>query len=80
MGILSSTTIKTLLSDKGILWLTVPTNAPAIDHVYLFKNKEEIYDMIESSGLAIIDKFLFSVENTDTQLIGVYCKNEILRD
>jgi 2-polyprenyl-3-methyl-5-hydroxy-6-metoxy-1,4-benzoquinol methylase len=74
-----------LLNPNGLLWLTTPTNAPAIDHVYLFKTKEEIFDLIEESGLDIVDSCSFFAEDVDeqtalklkiTNLVGVFCKNK----
>jgi 2-polyprenyl-3-methyl-5-hydroxy-6-metoxy-1,4-benzoquinol methylase len=59
------------LNADGILWITVPTNAPAIDHVYLFKSKEEVYKMIEEK-LKILSCFVVSADNM-TQLIGMFC-------
>ncbi len=42
--------LNTLLSDNGVLFFTTPTNAPAIDHIYLFNNVEEIrYDKTQSA-------------------------------
>jgi 2-polyprenyl-3-methyl-5-hydroxy-6-metoxy-1,4-benzoquinol methylase len=45
--------LSTLLSDKGMLWLTTPTNAPALDHVYLFRSKEEITDLLAEAGFKV---------------------------
>ncbi len=47
--------VKTLLKPSGTLFLTTPTNAPAIDHLYLFRNYQDI--------LAVLQKAGFSVEN-----------------
>lgn len=42
-----------LLSEGGSLFITTPTNAPTIDHIYLFRNVAEIRTLIEQSGLQI---------------------------
>lgn len=42
-----------LLNDNGTAFITVPTNAPAIDHIYLFRNAQEIEDLIEASGFKV---------------------------
>ena len=42
-----------LLSNDGTAFITTPTNAPAIDHIYLFRNEEEIEDIIRKSGFEI---------------------------
>ena len=46
--------LKSLLSENGRIYITVPTNAPAIDHIFLFKNSNEIRDLIKSVGLKIV--------------------------
>lgn len=43
------------LSDDGISFITTAINAPALDHIYLFRNKEEIFDMVKTAGLRLID-------------------------
>lgn len=47
--------LKTLLNPDGIIFMTTPTNAPSIDHIYLFRNAEEVMEVIEKSGLEIIE-------------------------
>ena len=42
-----------LLSEDGVLYFTTPTNAPAIDHIYLFNNVEEIRELARSAGFQI---------------------------
>ena len=44
-----------LLADNGVLWLTTPTNSPALDHVYLFRSKEDVTDLIKLSGFNVND-------------------------
>lgn len=45
--------LSTLLHDNGRLIITTPTNAPAIDHIYLFKNADDIRKIISSGGFNI---------------------------
>src|SRR3984885_14083330 len=45
--------LKSLLTDDGVLFFTTPTNAPAIDHIYLFNNVEEIRNIVQSAGFQI---------------------------
>jgi len=45
--------LNTLLSDDGVLFFTTPTNAPAIDHIYLFNTVGEIQDIIKAAGFDI---------------------------
>jgi 2-polyprenyl-3-methyl-5-hydroxy-6-metoxy-1,4-benzoquinol methylase len=64
--------VTTLLSRDGVLWLTVPTNAPAIDHVYLFRSKDEVIKLIEDAGLCIVGHFDCQANHL-THLIGAFC-------
>jgi len=61
-----------LLSRRGMIFFTVPTNAPAIDHVYLFRDKGDVLRMVEQAGLAWITT---KIERADsrTELIGALC-------
>lgn len=45
--------LHSLLSDDGELFITTPTNAPAIDHIYLFKNADDIRKVITEAGFKI---------------------------
>lgn len=47
------TKLNELLSDNGVLYFTTPTNAPAIDHIYLFNNVEEIREIARQAGFEI---------------------------
>lgn len=73
-----------LLTPGGVLWLTTPTNAPALDHVYLFKTKAEVVDLVQDTGLKIVDSCNFFSEDMEesialdrkiTNLVGLFCKN-----
>ncbi len=84
MGILVK--LSKLLKKDGLLWITTPTNSPAIDHVYLFKTKEEVNKLISDSGLVTVDSCNFFAEdvteeialkNRVTNLVGLFCRNEL---
>lgn len=45
-----------LLKKKGRMFITTPTNAPAIDHIYLFKNADDIRKVIQEAGFTILDE------------------------
>ncbi len=45
-----------LLKDDGTLFITTPTNAPAIDHIYLFTNAEDIRNVIDQAGFKVTDE------------------------
>ena len=42
-----------ILSPDGYLWLTTPTNAPALDHVYLFRTRDDIVQLLKRSGFKV---------------------------
>jgi len=60
------------LTEKGKLFITTPTNAPAIDHIYLFKNAEEIRDLIEEAGFKIETEFCIFSEDLPPELAEQY--------
>ena len=56
-----------LVSDTGTIFITTPTNAPAIDHIYLFRNEQEIVNMIESSGFVVEKSIAVFSEDVDKE-------------
>lgn len=56
-----------LVSDNGTVFITTPTNAPAIDHIYLFNTVEEIQYMIKEAGFEIISDMAFSSEDVSKE-------------
>jgi 2-polyprenyl-3-methyl-5-hydroxy-6-metoxy-1,4-benzoquinol methylase len=59
------TKLSSFLSETGILWFTVPTNSPALDHVYLFSSRSEVIALIEKSELSVIESINFCSEDVD---------------
>lgn len=55
--------LRGMLNEDGVLFITTPTNAPAIDHIYLFRNRAEIRDLIHAAGLEIVTEKCFSSED-----------------
>jgi len=49
--------LKNLLSPGGQAFITAPTNAGTIDHIYLFRNKQEILDVIDEAGFRVVRDF-----------------------
>ena len=45
--------ICSLCNSNAHVYITVPINAPAIDHIYLFKTIEEVQNMIVNAGFEI---------------------------
>lgn len=44
---------KELLNNDGEIFATIPINAPAIDHIYLFSHPDEVKNLVEKSGLKL---------------------------
>ena len=55
--------LRDMLKPGGTLFITTPTNAPAIDHIYLFNNIKEIQELIALAGLDIKDEVFYSSED-----------------
>jgi 2-polyprenyl-3-methyl-5-hydroxy-6-metoxy-1,4-benzoquinol methylase len=45
--------VRRLLAPDGRAYITTPANAPMRDHIYLFRNAQEIRDMFDSCGFRI---------------------------
>lgn len=43
------------MAPNGRLFVNVPVNSPAIDHIYLFSKPEEAVDLVASAGFDIIE-------------------------
>jgi len=59
--------IYNLLSDDGVLFFTTPTNAPAIDHIYLFNNVSEIQALVKAAGFEIESERSFLSEEVSPE-------------
>jgi hypothetical protein len=46
---------QSLLSSDGVYYVTVPMNMAAIDHIYLFRELDDIFKLIKQAGLEVID-------------------------
>lgn len=55
--------VANLLADDGSLFITTPANAPTIDHIYLFRNADDIRQLIKDSGFAIATEFFRFAED-----------------
>ena len=56
-----------LLTADGTLFITTPTNAPAIDHIYLFNNIQEIRDIVTGAGFEISSEVFYSSEDVSPE-------------
>ena len=64
--------LKSLLTDDGVLFFTTPTNAPAIDHIYLFNNVEEIRNIVRSAGFRVVSERSFLSEDVSVEKAEKY--------
>jgi|GEM_PF-290544 2-polyprenyl-3-methyl-5-hydroxy-6-metoxy-1,4-benzoquinol methylase len=64
--------LKRLLKEKGKLFITTPTNAPAIDHIYLFRNADEIREVIKDAGFSIESEISIYTEDLPEELLEKY--------
>ncbi|MCC7050397.1 MAG: class I SAM-dependent methyltransferase [Bacteroidia bacterium] len=55
--------LKSLLNKGGKLFITTPTNAPSIDHIFLFRDENDVKKVIEESGLEIVNDFKVYAED-----------------
>jgi 2-polyprenyl-3-methyl-5-hydroxy-6-metoxy-1,4-benzoquinol methylase len=51
-----------LIRDKGKIYMSTCVNCPAPDHIYQFHNLEEIRNLIQKSGLKILDERALPLE------------------
>jgi 2-polyprenyl-3-methyl-5-hydroxy-6-metoxy-1,4-benzoquinol methylase len=61
-----------LVTDNGRVFITTPTNAPAIDHIYLFKNAEDIRKVIRQAGFLIEEELCIYSEDLPPELLEQY--------
>jgi len=61
-----------LLDDNGKIFITTPTNAPAIDHIYLFNNAEDIREVIIKAGFKIEKEQCIYSEDLPKELLEKY--------
>jgi len=61
--------IRKMLKPNGLSFLTTCVNCPAIDHVYLFSNVNQIRDMFEAAGLQILEEIVLPAEKLPMNVI-----------
>ena len=57
-----------MMQKDGLFFITVPINSPAIDHIYLFKNEDEVRKLIIDSGFKIEEEVVVKSENIKPEL------------
>jgi SAM-dependent methyltransferase len=56
--------IREMLAPNGRGFISAPTNSPTIDHIYLFREVDEIRDMLRKAGFRITSEEIYA-ENVD---------------
>jgi len=54
---------RSLLAPSGRAYITAPANAPTLDHIYLFREEEEIRGMLRDAGFAVEREVLMYSED-----------------
>jgi SAM-dependent methyltransferase len=54
---------RSLLAPSGRAYITAPANAPTLDHIYLFREEEEIRGMLREAGFAVEREVLMYSED-----------------
>lgn len=54
--------IHQLATDDAYIFVTTCCNAPAIDHIYLFRHPDEVSDMFSACGFKIAEAFILPYE------------------
>jgi 2-polyprenyl-3-methyl-5-hydroxy-6-metoxy-1,4-benzoquinol methylase len=53
--------IRELLSPAGTVWINVPANGPAPDHLFLLRSPQEAQDIVTAAGLTVVRTAAFPV-------------------
>jgi len=60
--------VNSLLCEGGEAFITTPTNAPAIDHITLFSNVQEIRDLMKKAKLEITEEVVLPSEKVTEEV------------
>lgn len=52
------------LCPGGLLWINVPANSPAPDHIFLFENLEHAASLAQKAGLEVVDRAAYPMSGT----------------
>ncbi len=59
-----------LLTNNGKAYLSTCANCPAVDHIYLYKNVDEIKNMFEEAGLKIVSDIGLKATDLKVKNVG----------
>jgi 2-polyprenyl-3-methyl-5-hydroxy-6-metoxy-1,4-benzoquinol methylase len=52
---------KRLLAADGLMFVNVPTNAPTLDHIHLFRTSDEAEELLRAAGFRVVERCLAPV-------------------
>lgn len=58
-------TVRNALRPGGHVFVNIPINSPAPDHIYLLRSPEEVAQLVESAGFRIVDRRSFPATGYD---------------
>lgn len=47
------------MNNDGLIFVNVPINSPALDHIYLLETKEQCLQLLDDSGFEIVESALY---------------------
>jgi 2-polyprenyl-3-methyl-5-hydroxy-6-metoxy-1,4-benzoquinol methylase len=56
------------LRSGGLVWINVPVNSPAPDHIYLLRTPEEARELVQSAGLEVVDSAYFPMSGATIEM------------
>jgi 2-polyprenyl-3-methyl-5-hydroxy-6-metoxy-1,4-benzoquinol methylase len=59
--------LMTIMKPGAVIWVNVPINCPAPDHLYLMRSLQDAIDMVEASGLKVIDSQPYPMTGTSLE-------------
>ncbi|PCJ57062.1 MAG: hypothetical protein COA79_17175 [Planctomycetota bacterium] len=59
--------LKKLLTDDGVIFISTCANSPAIDHIYHYENICQIQEMIKESGFDLIEEGVYPSEDLSAE-------------
>jgi 2-polyprenyl-3-methyl-5-hydroxy-6-metoxy-1,4-benzoquinol methylase len=70
--------LRRFLSPDGVLFINVPINSPAPDHIFLLRNEGEVRELVAGAGLDILDLQLvamtgYSLAEAERQKATINC-------
>ena len=55
--------LRRMLAPGGRAFVSVPVNAPVVDHIFLFRTVEEVMTMVRQAGFEILEQRAFCTRN-----------------